>query len=95
MRFPKGCLLYTSIRAAAVNINRLTEMLADHSRAFNMPARTPIAPGRRPKWLAGFCSLPEGKIQRILFVLRDIDAAAGLKIFDRHMGCLLYTSRCV
>ena len=33
------------IRAAAVNINRFTEMLADHGCAFNMPSRTPVTPG--------------------------------------------------
>ena len=32
------------IRAAAMNIEIITEIFRTHRRAFNMPARTPFAP---------------------------------------------------
>lgn len=62
------------ILTAAVNIQG--QIRCAHGRAFDMPTRSPLAPGAVPGRFAGFGSLPERKIQRIFLFLARSHARA-------------------
>ena len=57
------------VLAAAVDVNRLAEILLTHDRALNVPARPSLAPGRLPVGLAFLLRLPEHEVVRILLCL--------------------------
>ena len=46
------------IFAACMNIDLITEVFFAHNGAFDMPARTTVAPWRFPVWLAVFFRFP-------------------------------------
>ncbi len=57
------------ILAAAMDIERGPRIFAAHNRAFNVPARAPLAPRRLPERLALFLRLPENEIERVLLLI--------------------------
>ena len=58
------------ILAAAVDVDMAAEQLRRHGRAFDMPSRPAVAPGRFPERLAFLRPLPQDEVQWIL--LRSI-----------------------
>src|SRR5713101_7432610 len=54
-----------------------------HRRALDVPARTPIAPGRLPKGLAFLSALPQDEIEWIALGRVDLDPLSGAQIFER------------
>ena len=72
--------------AAAVDIDLLTQVAQVHRRAFNMPAGAALTPRAVPGGFAGFGRFPQGKIHRVLFPFVDLDARAGLHIFQLAPG---------
>ncbi len=62
-----------------MNVEMGTKVMAVHGGTFNMPARSPFAPGGWPDGLAGLCPLPENKIQRVAFIFIHFDAGPGTK----------------
>src|SRR4030095_6206970 len=65
------------VEPAAMDVDRLAQMRADHRRAFYVPARTPAAPGAIPAdhpFLAGF---PQHEIGRVALVRRNLDPRPG------------------
>ncbi|MPM91663.1 hypothetical protein SDC9_138794 [bioreactor metagenome] len=73
------------VAAAAMDVDSLAKMLADHGGALDVPAGAALAPRRLPEGLTGFGGLPEREIKRVLLVFRDVDAAAGFEILNRHV----------
>ena len=71
------------VAAAAVDVDRLSEVAVGHGRALNVPAGAALAPRRVPGRLTGFGGLPEREVERVLLDVVDVDARAGLQIFDR------------
>ena len=71
------------VAAAAVDVDRLAEVAVGHGRALDMPAGTALAPRRFPERLAGLGGFPECKVERVFLDVVDVDARAGLQIFDR------------
>ena len=72
------------VHAAAVDVERLAEIFAPHSGAFEMPAGEAFAPGRGPvhDMLRGSL-LPEGEVHRIVLLLLAVEGAGGvLQLFD-------------
>ena len=76
------------VQAARVNVDRGAEVLVDHGRALDVPARTALAPGRLPGRLARLGRLPDGKVHRVLLELADRDARAGLQVLKGLVGQL-------
>ena len=70
------------IGAAAVDVERLAEVAVRHRRALDVPARTPRAPGARPRRLARLRRLPQREVERALLLLVDLDAGARLQVVD-------------
>ena len=68
------------VRAAAVDLERLAEVLGRHRRALDVPARTAGAPGARPRRLARLGALPEREVVRAL--LRGVDLLARLHVVE-------------
>src|SRR5579883_2359186 len=52
------------VGAAAMNVNLLAQRLFCHRRAFDVPARTPLAPGTFPPRFARLGGLPEREVAR-------------------------------
>src|SRR3546814_8641698 len=50
---------------ARVNVDRIAQMLLDHGRAFDMPARPPASPGRLPAGKVVRRRLPQHEIRRV------------------------------
>src|SRR3546814_2684172 len=50
---------------ARVNVDRIAQMLLDHGRAFDMPARPPASPGRLPAGKVVRRRLPKHEIRRV------------------------------
>ena len=71
------------VAAAAVDVDRLAEVAVGHGRALDVPAGTAFAPRRFPERLAGLGGFPECKVERVFLDVVDVDARAGLQIFDR------------
>ncbi|CCJ97232.1 hypothetical protein BN130_3809 [Cronobacter malonaticus 507] len=70
------------VRATAVNIEMAAELLAVHRGALDMPARTPVAPRRRPARLARLGHLPQHEIHRVTFAVGHFYARARLELFQ-------------
>ena len=68
------------IVAAGMNIEIFTEMFAAHSRAFDVPAGSAVAPFAFPGRLSFFCFFPEGKVERIFFLLINFNPRARFQI---------------
>src|SRR5690606_4964480 len=60
------------VRTTAMNIKVVTQAAGRHGRAFNMPARTAIAPRRGPGRLILLGMFPEHKVKRMFFFNFDI-----------------------
>ena len=78
------------ILSAGVNINRVAQIALGHAGALDVPAGTPLTPGRIPVRLALLLGLPEDKIQRVPLELAghlDIPVTA-LQILNILMGQL-------
>ena len=67
------------IHPAAVDIQRIAQILHAHGAAFHMPTRAPHAPRAGPGRLAGLLRLPKGKIQCIALNLGYVYPRAGLQ----------------
>ncbi len=76
------------IGTAAVNIKMVAQLLAVHRRTFNVPARTPFAPRRRPARLALFRHFPQHEVHRVTLHVNDIHARARLKLLKILTGKL-------
>ena len=75
------------VKAAGVNVDRRAEVLVDHCRALDMPARTALAAPRRiPRGFARLCRLPDREIHRVLFLLAYADARTRLQLLHRLMA---------
>ena len=70
------------VGAAAVNVDRGTQVAVNHGGALGMPTGTALAPGARPAGLAGLGGLPQGKVERVVLVLVLLDARANHKVVD-------------
>ncbi len=70
------------IEPAAVNVERLPEVLHAHRRAFDMPARTTGSPGAVPCRLARPGSLPHGEVGRVAFAVAGFDASSRQHFVD-------------
>ncbi len=70
------------IHAATMNIECLTEVLNRHRRTLNVPAWATWSPGAVPCWLMRLTFFPQGKVHRMAFSRIDIDARAGLQVFE-------------
>src|SRR5215210_3388176 len=57
------------VRAAAVDVRPIRQMLLDHRRALDVPAGTTRSPRALPGGLAGLGSLPEREVQRALLIV--------------------------
>ncbi len=79
------------IDAAAVDVERLAQVLPRHRRALDVPARPPgrcDAAGRGPRRLARLRWLPQHEIPGIALVGRDLDARARDQLVERALGKL-------
>src|SRR5918997_32597 len=54
------------VRAATVDVRPVGQVLLDHRRALDVPARTPTSPRALPRGLAGLRGLPEREVERAL-----------------------------
>ena len=70
------------IHAARVDIEVRAQNLGRHHRALDVPARTPLAPGGRPRGLAGLGAFPEHEIKRIALALFHFDPRARAQISE-------------
>jgi hypothetical protein len=57
------------VLATAVDVEVLAEQVGTHRRAFDMPARSAIAPRRRPERLARFRVFPQDEVERVVLGL--------------------------
>ena len=71
------------IPTAAMNIYRRTEMLANHRRALQMPARAAPPPGAVPAGLVIRGRFPQHKVAGVALVVRDLNARAGQHVGQR------------
>ena len=76
------------VLTAAVQIERIAQIVRRHRRAFNMPARATLTPWRFPVWFTRLCSFPNSKVQRIFFLVIDINSSTCLQFFHRLTGKL-------
>ena len=65
------------VGSAAVKVESVTEDAETHCDAFDVPTGTPVAPRRSPHRLPRLCRLPQGEVERVFFVVVDVDAGAG------------------
>ena len=65
------------VEPAAVNVDRLAQMRADHRRTFDMPPRPPATPRRIPADHAIRARFPQHEIGWVALVRRDFDPRAG------------------
>ena len=70
------------ILAAAMDIQRLAEVLHAHRGALDVPARAAHAPRGLPRRLARLLRLPDGEIHRMALVRVNVDARAALQILE-------------
>ena len=71
------------IAAAAVEVERLSQILHRHRRTLDVPARTPLAPRTVPRRLSRLRRLPQREIHRMMLALVDTDACARLHVVQR------------
>ena len=76
------------ILTAAVEVKGLAQIVAGHGGAFDVPARSALAPGRIPVGFARLGSLPHGEVQRLFLAVIDVDACACLQFLDGLAGQL-------
>ena len=69
----------TQIEPAAVDIERLAEMLDRHRGALDMPARPALAPRAIPRRLAGLGALPECEVAGAFLFRARLHARAGFE----------------
>ena len=75
------------IESATMNIDqRLMEDGVDHDDAFCMPARSSRSDFGIELDAIIIGELPKGEVERILFLVGDIDSASGYKIIDLLFG---------
>src|SRR5208283_5117759 len=70
------------ILAAAMNVERLTQMLEPHGGALDMPARPTRSPRAFPSRLSRFGSFPQCKVKRVVLALIDIHARACFHVIE-------------
>src|SRR5437762_13043189 len=68
---------------AAVNFEMRSQQFRAHRRALDMPAGTPVAPGRLPEGLTLLGALPQDEIERVALGGVDLDPLPGTQIFRR------------
>ena len=68
------------VEAAAVNVERDTQQLLAHRRAFDVPAGSARAPGAVPFRLARLGPLPQGEVAGIALLVADLDARSRLQL---------------
>ena len=69
-----------------MDVETLPQQRAAHGRAFDMPTRTPGAPGALPLHLGGFLGLggfPQHEVQRIALAVLHRDALARVEFIER------------
>ena len=71
------------VLAAAVDVEVLAEQVRTHRRAFDVPARSAIAPRRSPERLARFRVFPQDEVEWVVLGPVDVDAFAGPQIINR------------
>ena len=74
------------VHAAAVDVEVVAEQVRAHRRALDVPARAALAPRRRPLDLARLLDLgvlPQHEVERVVLVLRHVDALAGAQLVER------------
>ena len=76
------------ILAAAVNIDHIAQMLVDHRRALDVPARPAAAPGRFPAGLVVAAGFPQHEIAGVALVVRHFHPGAGAHVFQIAAGQL-------
>src|SRR4030095_9938535 len=76
------------IPTAAVNIERLAQILRAHRRAFNMPARPAWTPWAVPRGVSRFARFPQREIERRALALVDFNARSSLQLVDIFPGQL-------
>ncbi len=74
------------IGAATVDVKGAAQGIGRHGRALDMPAGTPIPPGRGPGRFAGLGRLPQGKIQGVALVLPRLHPRAHSELIDGLAG---------
>ena len=70
------------VGAAAVDVERQAEGLLGHCGAFEVPAGTPLTPGRGPVRLAGLCRLPQREVEWVLLAVVDVDTSTAAQVVD-------------
>ena len=73
------------VAAPGVDVNGRAEAIADHRRAFNVPAGATRTPGGFPKGFAFFGCFPQGEVEGVLFDSRLAgypSAGSGLHVFQ-------------
>ena len=68
------------VAASAVDIYRVSKILSGHCAAFDVPARSAVAPRALPERLSGFAGLPERKIKRIVLSFIHFDPCSAHKL---------------
>ena len=76
------------VGAAAVDVDGHAQIAVHHGSALGVPAGTARAPRRVPRGLAGLCSLPQGKVERVALLLAGLDARTHEQIVDVAAGNL-------
>jgi len=72
------------LETAAVDVERLAQILGAHDRALDMPAGISGTPGRVPlEDVVGLCALPEREVLRIALVGTSLDAHRFAQFVDR------------
>ena len=71
------------VLSAAVNVELRAEQRTGHRRTFDVPARSPVAPGAGPGRFARLGVLPKHEIERIVFGLGNFDALACVQVVER------------
>src|SRR6267378_6441578 len=78
---------------AAVNVEMRSQQFRAHRRTLDVPARTPVAPGRLPKGLALLGAFPQDEIEWIALGRVDLDPIPGTQIFERFPRELAVTRK--
>ncbi len=76
------------VLAAAVDVERLTEIADGHGRALDMPARPPGSPRAVPGGLAGLRALPQREVAGVALAFVDLHASAGQEVLEVLAGKL-------
>src|SRR5262249_48643304 len=74
------------VLAAAVDVERLAQVLAGHGRALYVPARPPRAPRYLPCRLCWLGALPQREVQRVALRLARLDPVALAQLVHAAAG---------